>query len=392
MRVGLFTESYDPIINGVSTSVKTLATELTTAGHTPIIVAPHYAGFADENGTTVLRLPSWRTLLNPANPFAYPPLLGRAARSVIRVGLDVVHTQQPFGMGLHGQAAARRLEIPLVSTNHTLYSEYTHYAPFVPPGVARAFVAGAMRRYYNTCDAIVVPSRATKRVLEGLGVAASRLHVVPTGVGAAPVVLPAALAQARTLYDLPPGVPVLLFVGRIAREKNLGLLLEAVARLQIRPRPVLLLVGSGPYRDACRRRVRTLGLEPLVRFAGFLKRAHLAPVYAAATLFVFPSLTETQGVVLSEAQSHGLPCVVANGGGGPEFVRDQVDALVVPPHDPVAFARAIETLLADAPKRGAFRAEALSSPLRPTPRMMAQRLIAVYEQATQDRRRRTLNG
>ena len=388
MRIGLFTESYDPVINGVSTSVKTLAMELAQAGHEPVIVAPSYPDFEDapagSDGITVLRMPSWRTPFNPENPFAYPPM-GPMPPLLRDVSFDVVHTQQPFGMGRHGRACARRLHVPLVSTFHTMYTEYSHYFPFVSPETVRWWLGVQLRRYYQTCDAVVVPSRSTGRLLGSIGVTPERLEVVPTGVPIAPMVVPAAVEQARRGYSLPKQAPVLLFVGRLAREKNLDLLLQAFPELCLSDwlslpsadHPVLLLVGSGPYLATCREWVRETGIEPWVRFAGFLSRTELAPVYTVATLFVFPSSTETQGVVLSEAQSFGLPCVLAKGGGASEFVRAGVDALVVPPKVE-NFADAIRTLLNNPVKRRQFSEAGLHSPLRPTPSGMAQHLLNLY--------------
>jgi glycosyltransferase involved in cell wall biosynthesis len=288
-------------------------------------------------------------------------------------------------MGHHGRIVARRLGIPLISTFHTLYTEYSHYFPLVPQNTARWWLADQMRRYYAGCDTVIVPSREAGRRLEAIGVPAEKLHVVPTGVAEAPVVLPQAVEQTRRTYSLPPQAPVILFVGRLAREKNLDLLVDAFARIvadkpaEDLTRPVLLLVGSGPYSAACRERVKRAGLEASVRFTGFLKRSELAPVYAAATIFAFPSPTETQGVVLSEAQGHGLPCVVVEGGGAPEFVRPEIDALVVPATRD-AFSAAITELLENDARRRAFAAAALQSPLRPTPAEMARRIVAIYDE------------
>jgi glycosyltransferase involved in cell wall biosynthesis len=391
LRVGLFTESYDPVINGVSTSVRTLAVELTGQGHEPVLVAPRFPGFTDRGGDgwPVLRMPSWRTAFNPDNPFVFPPVPGAPSPPVVRgERFDVVHTQQPFGLGLHGRHVASRLGVPLVSTFHTLYHEYTHYFPVLPAPVSRRLLAVHVRNYYNRCAAVVVPSRAAGRILERLGVNGRRLRVVPTGVPPAETIVPGLVEETRRRFSLPETAPVLLYVGRLAREKNLTLVVDAFARLQARhreaeggARPVLLLAGSGPYAEACRRIVEAAGLAPWVRFAGFLNRGQLAPVYAASTLFVFPSPTETQGVVLSEAQSFGLPCVVAEGGGAPEFVRHGVDALVVPSDDPEAFCAAVSGLLEDAGKRQVMGAAARSSPLRPTPAAMARQMVAVYEEA-----------
>ncbi len=402
MRIGLFTESYDPVINGVSTSVKTLAMELAKAGHHPVIVAPHYPGFEDtgsaSDGITVLRLPSWRTPFNPQNPFAYPPL-GPIPAVLRDAGFDVIHTQQPFGMGRHGRACSRRLRVPLISTFHTMYTEYSHYFPLVPRSTARWWLGDQLRRYYQTCDAVVVPSRAAGTLLSNIGVTPERLEVVPTGVPSAPMVVPAAVEQARRGYSLPPKAPVLLFVGRLAREKNLDLLLQAFSHLCLSDwlslpsaeHPVLLLVGSGPYLATCREWVRQAGIEQWVCFAGFLSRTELAPIYAVSALFVFPSSTETQGVVLSEAQSFGLPCVLTEGGGASEFVRADVDALVVPPNVE-DFSTAIRALLNDPLKRRTFSSACLHSPMRPTPADMADRLLNLYTSTKKARSQESTPG
>jgi glycosyltransferase involved in cell wall biosynthesis len=390
MRVGLFTESFDPVINGVSTSVKTLACEMAKSGHTSLIVAPEYPGFTDQardlpEGVEIRRLPSWRIAVNPENPFAFPPMpllpLPEAYRGE---KFDVVHTQQPFGIGLHGQVAARRAGVPLVSTFHTLYLEYAHYVPMVPKAITRGIAARYLARYYNSCAAVVTPSQVMRDLLVSLGVSAERLHVVPTGIPLAPVVLPTARDRVRETYNIPPYAPILLFVGRLAAEKNLDALLAAFARIsESHPvpspetHPFLLLVGSGPYRERCEQRVRELSLEVYVRFAGFLHRQQLAPIYAAATLFVFPSLTETQGVVVSEAQSFGLPCVLMRGGGASEFVRPDEDAIVTPP-EVAPFTEAVRGLLQNSDERRRLARNALQNPLRPTPEGMAQTLLALY--------------
>ncbi|MBC7806240.1 MAG: glycosyltransferase [Akkermansiaceae bacterium] len=390
MRVGLFTESFDPVINGVSTSVKTLACEMAKSGHTSLIVAPEYPGFTDEardlpEGVVIRRIPSWRIAVNPENPFAFPPVPFLPVPEAYRdEEMDVVHTQQPFGLGLHGRVAARRANIPLVSTFHTLYLEYAHYVPVVPKAITRSIATRYLAGYYNTCAAVVTPSRVMRDLLTSLGVPAERLHVVPTGIPLAPVVLPTARDRVRETFNIPPFAPILLFVGRLAAEKNLDALLAAFALIsEAHPvpspetHPFLLFVGSGPYRERCERRARDMGLEVYVRFAGFLSRQQLAPIYAASTLFVFTSLTETQGVVVSEAQSFGLPCVLMRGGGASEFVRPDEDAVVTAPEVGV-FAQAIRALLDNNGERRRLAQNALNNPLRPTPEGMAQTLLRLY--------------
>ena len=394
MRVGLFTESFDPVINGVSTSVKTLACEMVKVGHTTVIIAPEYPGFIDQSqdlpiGVDVRRLPSWRLWVNPENPFAFAPIPFLPAPEAYRdEQMDVIHTQQPFGMGLHGQDAARRKNIPLVSTFHTLYLEYAHYVPVLPKRITRQIIARHLARYYNHCDAVVTPSCVMRDLLISLHVSAERLHVIPTGIPAAPTVLPAARERVRETYNIPPYAPILLFVGRLAAEKNLDSLLAAFAQLsESHPapspetHPFLFLVGSGPYRERCEQKVREMGLELYVRFTGFLNRQQLAPVYAVSTLFVFASLTETQGVVVGEAQSFGLPCVLMQGGGASEFVRPGEDAIVTEPKV-APFVIAIQRLLNNAQERRRLAQNSLQNPLRPTPEGMAQKILQLYRDVT----------
>ncbi|GAB4465845.1 MAG: glycosyltransferase family 4 protein [Armatimonadaceae bacterium] len=386
MRIGLFTESYDPVINGVSTSVKTLATELRELQHEPVVIAPGFPGFFDEEEERieVRRLPSWHTAFNHGNPFAYPPV-GPTPSALRKISLDVVHTHQPFGIGLHGKRIARKLNVPLVSTFHTLYTEYVHYFPFAPRAVSVAVLERFLRRYHHNCDAVIVPSREVSRRLERIGISKKRLFVVPTGVPDPPTVTPEQVDRIRDKYSLPVGAPVVLYVGRLAKEKNLFLLIDAFAEIsrqfpENEKHPILLLVGSGPFQEECELRVEAAGIEQWVRFTGFVRRERLDPFYRASTLFAFPSSTETQGVVLSEAQTHGLPCLVVEGGGASEFVRHGVDALVVPP-TLRTFSRSLLDLLNDAELRRKFAVAALKSPLRPTPRDMAQRVVEVYEAA-----------
>lgn len=390
MRVALFTESFDPVINGVSTSVKTLACEMAKAGHGSVVIAPEYPGYTDDprdlpDAVSVRRLPSWRLWVNPDNPFAYPPMRFLPMPEAYRhERFDVVHSQQPFGIGLHARDAARRKNVPLVSTFHTLYTEYAHYVPVMPRRWTRRIAAAYLSGYYNACAAVVTPSVVMRDLLLSLGVREALVRVVPTGIPAAPVVLSAARERVRETYRIPPLSPILLFVGRLAPEKNLPALLMAFAHLSHthpatapQSHPFLLLVGSGAYQARCEQMAHEMGIEMYVRFAGFLSRQQLAPVYAASTLFVFASVTETQGVVIGEAQSFGLPCVLMRGGGASEFVTSGIDAVVTAP-EVAPFAEAIRALLGDEPERKRLGRNALVSPLRPTPEGMAQTLTALY--------------
>jgi 1,2-diacylglycerol 3-alpha-glucosyltransferase len=378
VRIALFTESYDPVINGVSTSVKTLAEELRLLGQSPEIVAPNFPGHRDTSEIPIRRMRSWRSGFNPQNPFAYPPSpIGTLPEMLRDCTPNIVHTQQPFGLGLHGRRLAKRRGIPLFSTFHTLYHEYTHYASFLPRPFLSWLLSRHFRIYYGRdCSRVIVPSRAAGQSLVRVGVPEHKLVVVPTGIPTARPVLPSEIEAARRFLGVDDATPILLYVGRLAREKNIEALFAMLAEAP--DNAVLALVGGGPEVKAMQLEAERRGLAKRTRFTGPIPRADLPPIYSAAQIFTFPSTTETQGVVLSEAQSYGLPCVAADGGGAPEFVRDGVDGLVVPID---RLGRAVIELLNNEEQRRAFSLAARQSPLFPTPTEMARRILEIYRQA-----------
>jgi 1,2-diacylglycerol 3-alpha-glucosyltransferase len=342
MRIAVFSESYDPIINGVSVCVTALRTELERLGHEVFVFAPGFKGHTDDC-STVIRVPSVHTLLMPNYPFPLP-LATSAHRIFDSLHVDVVHTQTPFILGILGMRWAARLGIPVISTNHTMYTEYSHYAPIRPRALTRYLLTQLMCYYYNRCAAVVTPSLPIKANLEQMGVR-TPIRVIKTGVReATPVDLETRL-RVRTEMGVSEDEQMLLYVGRIAREKNLTALLRAFRIVADRNKLVrLALVGGGPALDEVQTEARRLGLDGLVKFCGPVPHAQLGATFAAADVFFFPSTTETQGLAVCEAMSAGTPVVAANAGGIPENVRDGVDGFLCP-NDPQVFAERILRLV-----------------------------------------------
>jgi glycosyltransferase involved in cell wall biosynthesis len=201
------------------------------------------------------------------------------------------------------------------------------------------------------------------------------MEVHPTGVSL-PGVVDAERADAlRLLMGIHPDDRVVLYVGRIAWEKNCRLLLESFARLPENCH--LVMVGGGPDGDAQAEFAAELGMDRRTHFVGPVSREGLVDYYAMADVFAFPSSTETQGLVLGEAQSCGLPCVAVTGGGAAEFVRNDIDALVVPP-ELDAFAGALLRIVSDDVLRHKMSGEALASPVRPTVAEMVSHIRQMY--------------
>ncbi|MGC8862135.1 MAG: glycosyltransferase family 4 protein [Armatimonadota bacterium] len=342
MRIAIFTESYEPIVNGVSVFVSTLRDELVRRGHNVFIFAPRFEGYQDERDG-VFRWPSRHTIFMPDYPFPSPiaPGMRRVFESL---GVDVVHTQTPFILGVTAARWVRRLGIPLVSTNHTLYTEYAHYVPVRPKVLTKLFLVRLMKWYYSRCDVVVTPSAEAGRILRSYGVT-TRIEVIKTGIVPASPPGTHNRQETRRAYSLAPDDFVLLYVGRVAREKNLEMLLRALRKLADRyPNLKLIIVGGGPAFGETRQLVEKLALTEHVRFTGMLSRDQIDPIYSAADLFVFPSATETQGIAICEAMSAGLPVVAVNAGGIPENIQDGVDGFLTA-NEPGAFADRIEFLI-----------------------------------------------
>jgi 1,2-diacylglycerol 3-alpha-glucosyltransferase len=388
MHIGIFSESYPPIVNGVSTSVLTLMGELERAGHTVSVFTSRAKGSTDyvDEHPRVFRYPSAPSLVEPQYQLPIP-FSQRIKAAIPEMGLDLIHSQSPFFLGLIARHVAQELGLPLVSTNHTLYTEYAHYTKrLLPLPLARSMLIGWMQWYYSSCDHVLVPSDLTRQTLLSFGVQAP-VTVMPTGIPIPPQEMPPPAAIKRS-WDIPQDARLLLYAGRLAPEKNLGMLLEAAAQIiAARPETYLMLAGSGMGDADTRQMVRQMGLEKQTVFTGFLERSRLDPIYAAADVFLFPSKTETQGLAIGEAMACGTPCVVVNAGGAPESVRDGVDGFLVE-DDPTQMAERAMRLLDDPNVRQAMSAEARTHAAGVTPDKVAARILGLYENLIATRTRK----
>jgi len=302
MRVGLFTECYRPIRNGIVASVDALARSLHARGHEAVFVTPEMPGYRDER-SDVVRIPSLPLPTRTAYRLTVPYLPREVG------ALSIVHTHGPFVTGWLGARAARRMRVPLVFTYHTQLEAYAHYVPF-EANLTRSAATQLTRAYANTADAVIVPTKAMELHLRGLGVRA-RIEVLPSGIDVASFARGARSDDLRRLLGARPGEKLVLYVGRLGREKNVELAIEGFARLgdaQAR----LALIGAGPYRETLERCVARAGVVSRTTFAGEYPREALPDAYACADAFLFTSVSETQGLVLVEALAAGTPVVAVD--------------------------------------------------------------------------------
>jgi glycosyltransferase involved in cell wall biosynthesis len=358
LRILFISDVYFPRINGVSTSIQTFRRELEALGHDTKLVAPAYpVPHDDDRG--IYRVASRYVPLDPEDRAMRWSAL-RRLRNVLADGpFDLVHIQTPFFAHYAGVKLARAWSIPCVTTYHTLFEEYlAHYVPFIPKRALRAAARAFSRRQCSDVDAVIVPSIAMRETLERYGVS-TRTEIIPTGIPLRDFARGDG-AQFRAHHGIAPGRPMLLFVGRVAYEKNIDFLLRVVGQvMRAIPDVLLAISGEGPALEHLRRLTMESGLGNNVLFVGYLDRTTaLADCYRAADIFVFASRTETQGLVLLEAMALGLPVVSTAVMGTRDIVGAGKGALV-PQDDEHDFASKVVALLRDPLLRARIGAEAL---------------------------------
>lgn len=347
MKILSISDVYFPRVNGVSTSIETFRRNLRSLGHTVHLIAPDYlAPGADE--TDIMRVPARRVPFDPEDRLMSYRWVMKQLDPLRSEHYDIIHIQTPFVAHYLGTRLSRLLGIPCVETYHTFFEEYLyHYVPLVPRKVMRYFAKRFSRHQGNSLDGMVVPSKPMLQVLKSYGIT-THSDVIPTGIEPESFVLGDRVAF-RDRYNIPQERPMLLFVGRVAHEKNIGFLLRMIARVKLKIANVLLVIaGEGPARVSLELEVRRRGLDANVRFIGYLDRhTELSSCYRAADIFVFSSRTETQGLVLLEAMAQGVPVVSTAEMGTRDVLREGLGVRIALEEVGV-FAHKVVKLLGDA--------------------------------------------
>jgi len=309
MKILFLSDVYFPRINGVSTSMQTFRHELRAQGHTVHLIAPEYlTTSADE--TEIWRIPAHNIPMDPEDRLMRYGVVMQQLERLRHERYDLIHIQTPFVAHYLGVRLARLLGIPCVETYHTFFEEYLyHYIPLVPRKLMRLAARRFSRHQGNNLDGMVVPSHPMHKILKNYGIT-TPTEVIPTGIETARFAS-GNRAAFRDKQGIAQDRPVLLFLGRVAHEKNIGFLLKAVACVKEEIADVLFVIaGEGPARTVLEHEAKTLELKENVQFIGYLDRdSELNDCYRAADIFIFASRTETQGLVLLEAMAQGTPVV-----------------------------------------------------------------------------------
>jgi glycosyltransferase involved in cell wall biosynthesis len=381
LKIALVTDTYFPRVNGVSASTQIFAQEFEKLGHEVHIYAPAFPNYQDVH-PNIHRFPSLYLFFDPEDRLGTPSRDKKLIAQLIDSKFDIVHTQTPFSIGGPAVKWARRSGAKVVHTYHTLFSAYVeHYLWFIPKALTIWYTKTASRRYCDSCDLLITPSTEMKKVLLSYGVS-KPIEAIPTGIrldqfeGADP-------QRFRTLKGIRPEDKLLLFMGRVAEEKNIDFLFRIVERLRSRvPGLKLLVAGEGGAKKRLEALAGTMGLSDIVQFVGYLRREDWRDCYAGADLFVFASVTETQGLVVTEAMAAGTP-VVAVGEMGVKDVMASGKGGLTTRLDEAEFSEAVHRMLTDPALYRQKKSETRAEAAKWSSTAMAKRMIEAYEKILQ---------
>lgn len=422
MRIGLFTDTYRPSINGIVFVVESTKKHLEALGHEVYVfcparsIRPSKHAIAFEEDEHIIRFPSIKGAFydDYDTSLFFPP---RVLKQIRELDLDVIHFFTPGQIGLMGVYASYKTDTPLVAQHCTDLREYVeHYRDgLLLPGVLALIallpltvkvdgkdIREIMKLYrprrgsvkwngdivermvtlvYSKCDAVIALSRKSKQQLESWQLTDNYKYPVtlkPDGVDPLPVASPAEKDAFRLTFGIAKDDELITFVGRLGSEKNLELLIEMMTEVvQARPKARLLFVGDFEYKETLEEIAAESMVADRITFTGALPRETLGTVYGTSDLFVFPSQTDTQAWVLHESTHAGLPVIMVD----PilsEVVHDGVNGFIVK-NSPDAFAEAVIDLLNDDEKRTAFGAESRKLSAKFTERKQIKKLEKLYE-------------
>ncbi len=376
----MFTNTFLPHVGGVARSVRTFLEDYRRAGHRALVVAPEFADGRAPRAIerSVERVPAWSNF-NGSDFSVSLPLGAGPMERIARFRPDIVHAQHPFLLGDSALRVAAQQGRPVVFTHHTLYEQYTHYLPFDSVPV-QAFVVELATRYANCCDGVIAPSASLARLLKERGVT-TPIQVIPTGIDTR-AMASAARTPWRRRLGLSRDDVLIGHVGRLAEEKNLPFLAEALARCLARePRAHALIVGDGPARAQFDAELARCRVTDRVHFAGRLTGQAWREAYAAMDVFAFSSHSETQGMVLVEAMAAGAPVVALDASGVRDVVRDDENGRLLPAKAAAeTMARALAQAVREPDLRGRWRRGARRTAREYDRRATAARALDFYRE------------
>lgn len=316
MRIGIFTDTYPPYINGVSTSIKMLENALKKKGHKVFIVTvnPEGMNYSFENNGTLIRIPGIKTGIYDYRLTTIYPI--RAVNKIKEWNLDIIHSHTEFGIGTFARVISKQFDIPIVHTYHTMYEDYVHY-------ITKGYFDGASKKiveyltkFYcdKTIEELIVPTKKTYDLFKNKYKYDRNVHIIPTGIEIERFYKEKInldkVKELKEKLKIKDSDVVILFVGRIAEEKSIDFLINNHPYiLKSNKNAKLLIVGDGPDLEKYKELAKKNKISDYVIFTGKVPWDEVPLYYNIASIFTTASHTETQGLTVIEAMASSLPVV-----------------------------------------------------------------------------------
>ncbi|MFR5747740.1 MAG: glycosyltransferase [Thomasclavelia spiroformis] len=318
MRIAIFSDTYTPDINGVATSTKILKDELINHGHEVLVVTselPSESDYEDDPNDNILRVPGLEIQAlygyRACNIYSF-----KGMKEIKSMNIEVIHVQTEFGIGIFGRIVGEALNIPVVYTYHTMWADYSHYVNPINSTAIDGLIKKAITRiskfYGDKSAELIVPSIKTKESLEKYGLH-KNMHIIPTGLELDKFDPKnkddKLINQIKEKYGIKDQF-IVTFLGRIAKEKSIDVLIDAMKEIVKENDNILcLIVGGGPYLDELKELVKDDQIEKYIIFTGPKLSQEVPSYYHLSNVFVSASVTETQGLTYIEAMASGIPAV-----------------------------------------------------------------------------------
>ena len=382
MHIAHYTNTYYPVVSGVVRSVSAFRQALTELGHQVFIFSQHASDYEDGE-PFIFRYPAFELPIHNNFPITIP-MSSHIDWLLPPLKLDVIHAHHPFLLGQTAAKKAEELNLPFVFTFHTRYRDYSHYIT-LNQTIVKEVIDRWLGVYMQQCQHIVVPSDSIRDLLSDLYGVHERVTVIPTGINLAPYAERPDIHQFRQQKGWQDD-KVLISAGRLAKEKNWHLLIEAAAEVirQV-PQTRLIILGEGEERESLQKLAQDLDVAERIELPGAVPFTEMPKYLFAADLFTFASITETQGLVTLEAMAADLPIVAVAGSGTSDVITHEVEGLLTD-NDATALATAIVRVLQDDDLRESLRSAAQAKAHLYDIKRQAEQLTAVYQQAIQDKK------
>lgn len=386
MKICMFTNTFHPHVGGVARSVEIFSEDLGSMGHRVLVIAPTFpdcesSDEAAPDEAAILRVPAIQEF-NGSDFSVRIPVPYYIDEKLDAFAPDVIHSHHPYLLGDAALRGAWRRGLPLVFTHHTRYEEYTHYVTTESETMKR-FAINLCTEYANRCTRVIAPSRSIADLIRDRGVSVS-VDVIPTGVDL-DFFARGDGAAFRKDREISSDTLLIGHLGRLAPEKNLSYLAEAVSRyVKNDPAAKFLVVGAGPSEADIRRIFQEEDIGDRLIMAGELTGRTLADAYHAMDVFVFSSKSETQGMVVAEAMACGKPVIALDASGIREVVSDDENGrLLAEDASADAFSDAIADFAEHPDAAARWRKGALETAEALDRNACAKRLVSLYETAIQ---------